>query len=358
MNLKKLTFLPLMVVLTVSSFSQDAPNSQMQKLAPIFAAGDDASVLIQEYITPMGNAIGAGLNSGWYNTAKPHELGGFDLTFTFHSVMIPKNANTYNLDNLNLNANIQGNTREVPTISGAKDADVPTLMYSENGNDININAPQGRDLRFMFIPMAKIGIGLIKETEIAGRFVPTINYGEAFGGAGSVGLWGVGLKHGLKQYIPFIKRAPLLHLTVQAGYTRLTTTQDIQVDYADLNLNESNDAALDLSNQQAIMQVGAFTSNLLFSIDAPVFTAYVGVGLSTSSANFKMTGNYPVNRAGGIPDVTTDPVNIKIKNTDGSLTNPRLNGGTRLKLGVLTFHFDYTYANYSVFTGGFGISFR
>jgi hypothetical protein len=36
----------------------------------------------------------------------------------------------------------------------------------------------------------------------------------------------------------------------------------------------------------------------------------------------------------------------------------RLNAGMRIKLAVLTIHFDYTKANYSVFTAGLGISFR
>ena len=48
-------------------------------------AGDDITQgekLIEAYFTPMAESFGSGLNSGWYNTAKPHSLGGFDLTFT------------------------------------------------------------------------------------------------------------------------------------------------------------------------------------------------------------------------------------------------------------------------------------
>ena len=42
-------------------------------------------------------SFGAGLNSGWYNTAKPHSLGGFDLTFTLNTVIIPNSAETFNI---------------------------------------------------------------------------------------------------------------------------------------------------------------------------------------------------------------------------------------------------------------------
>ena len=47
-----------------------------------------------------------------------------------------------------------------------------------------------------------------------------------------------------------------------------------------------------------------------------------------------------------------------VKNADGSTTKPRLNAGIRFKFAVVTLHFDYTYANYSVATAGLGISLR
>ena len=52
--------------------------------------------------------------------------------------------------------------------------------------------------------------------------------------------------------------------------------------------------------------------------------------------------------------VVTDPLNVEMQNSK----DLRLNAGFRIKLGVITFHFDYTKANYSVFTSGIGISFR
>ena len=51
-----------------------------------------------------------------------------------------------------------------------------------------------------------------------------------------------------------------------------------------------------------------------------------------------------------------DPINISIK--DGSTTKPRLNGGIKFKFAVITLNFDYTLANYSVFTAGLGLSIR
>ena len=53
-----------------------------------------------------------------------------------------------------------------------------------------------------------------------------------------------------------------------------------------------------------------------------------------------------------------DPIDMEIKNKDGGLTKPRLNIGFRFKLSIITIHFDYTRANYNVFTAGFGVSWR
>ena len=88
---------------------------------------------------------------------------------------------------------------------------------------------------------------------------------------------------------------------------------------------------------------------------------------SNSSTQIALTGNYPISRLETDPgsdyfgevvvgeeDVYPDPLDIEILNSK----DLRLNAGFRIKLGVLTIHFDYTRANYSTITGGLGISFR
>ena len=57
----------------------------------------DGKSLIEAYISPLGNSLGAALNNGWYNTAKPHHLGGFDVTITANLVLVPADAKTFNL---------------------------------------------------------------------------------------------------------------------------------------------------------------------------------------------------------------------------------------------------------------------
>ena len=71
-------------------------TSQMTILASDLIQGEK---LIESYFTPMTESFGAGLNSGWYNTAKPHSFGGFDITFTLNTVIIPNTAENFKIEN-------------------------------------------------------------------------------------------------------------------------------------------------------------------------------------------------------------------------------------------------------------------
>jgi hypothetical protein len=42
------------------------------------------------------------MTGGWYNTAKPHKLGGFDLTVTLNTASVPNGSKTFDVDELGL----------------------------------------------------------------------------------------------------------------------------------------------------------------------------------------------------------------------------------------------------------------
>jgi len=77
-----------------------------------------------------------------------------------------------------------------------------------------------------------------------------------------------------------------------------------------------------------------------------------------------MEGHFPVNTV--ILDESSDdfgkvsyeilenPIDLNYKN----FNNLRVNVGARLKLGVLTLHYDFTYTLYATQSVGIGISFR
>ncbi len=359
--MKKLTRNLIIVLMFASTLTY----GQIKDIGNFMAGGvEDAENLFQEYLTPLGNSFGASLTSGWYNTAKPHKPLGFDLTFTFNLAFVPDEDLTYMLDDIEfsevpsvLSVNATG---QAPTFSGKRDPG-PQIQYIEqvSGNNevlASYNAPKGTGVSFIGVPMIQLGVGLIKDTEIVGRYMPTVSLGNV----GELGVWGVGLKHSLKQWIPGIKMLPVFNMSLFGGYTQMNSSAGISITHLDLDMDDPTTTP-DYDNQSMDLTVSSFTAALLVSANLPVVCFYGGAGIATTKSELALKGNYPylaVNGNDVQTQVVTDPFTISIENKDGAVMNPRLNAGVRFKFAVITLHFDYTYANYSLATAGLGISFR
>jgi hypothetical protein len=252
-------------------------RAQIKELGSFMAAGSsDAEKLLEAYISPWINGFGASMTGGWYNTAKTHKPGGFDLTFMGN---IAFNVNELKLGSLHLD-NASKNIS--PSIAGKKE-DGPQLNYNIPGNNSlkAFDLPQGTNVAFVPTPMAQLSIGLFKDTEITGRFVPKVNLGSDY----DVSLWGVGLKHGLKQWIPAIKKIPFLNLTLQGGYTRLTTNTGLNVTPEIIGLGNFNTLpAATWDDQNMKLEISSLTANLLISADIPFVSVYGGVGFATTKS--------------------------------------------------------------------------
>ena len=362
----------IILLLIVSGFSVMS-NAQFDAVTNIISGGvNDAEQVLGGYISPYMNAIGANLNAGWYNTAKPHKLGGFDLTFTFNMGFVPETDKTFDLSQLNLMGTINGDP-VAPTAAGDRD-NGPTLLYTETvdlggGNTEVVNiaeyeTPKGLGVGFIPMPMAQLGIGLIKGTEIVGRYFPTVSLGDY----GELGLWGIGVKHSIKQWIPVIDKIPFLEISAFGGYTKFKSTVNLSMQPSDLNFGtvivEDRTSGIAFDDQSMDMNISAFNMNLLVGANLPFICFYAGVGYANTKSNLTLAGNYPIPEAfaeGTEPviAVTNDSVGEDIElikdNKNGSV---RLNAGLRIKLGVITIHGDYTKAEYSSVSAGIGISFR
>jgi len=344
-------------------------NAQLGDIGTLVAGGPkDAELLLQNYLKPFGNALGANLSAGWYSTAKSHNLLGFDITLSTSVAFVPQADRMFDASRLaltnsgNVSAHVTGTSS--PTFSGKREAGQEiTYIYTYNSTPYEIakyKTPQGTGLTFLPSPMLKLGIGLIKGTEIMGRYVPKVGLGKF----GDFSLWGVGIKHELKQYIPVLSRVPILNISLMGGYTKMNSGANITVTPDDLGITPSNPPSPDTwKNQRMDLGVSNWTVNLLVSADLPIIAVYGGAGVSSSKTALKLKGNFP------IPTLNTttaqvevqplaNPIDISIEGKDGGITKPRLNAGFKLKLGLLHINFDYIYANYSIATAGFGISFR
>jgi hypothetical protein len=345
-------------------------HAQIKEIGSMLSGStSDAQKLLQAYLKPYANAFGADLNGGWYNTAKPHKLLGFDLTASVSVALVPSADKTYDVSSLGLTSGaIITNGTTAPTVAGSKTSSRPMLEYQAGGKTYaKFTTPNGTGWGVIPAPMFQLGLGLIKETDVTIRYVPTMNIGNF----GSVGLWGIGLKHSIKQWIPGLKMAPFFNLSAFLGYTKMTTDANLSFlpSYYVDNINAIDETSLAYDNQKMQMTFKGFTGNIVASFDLPIVTFYGAVGIATTRANLALKGDYPIatiettGANAGKPVVKdanklTDPINIKMKGSSGSVTKPRLNAGIKFKMAIITLHFDYTLANYSVVTAGLGISFR
>jgi len=161
---------------------------QLEDIGKMLTGGvNDAQQMVTEYLRPLANALGANINGGWYNTAKVHPFGGFDITFTTSMAFAPDAHKTYDLNNLTLAALYDVDENIANTIAGGKDIG-PELSYQQDvlGNPVtylSYDHPAGTGIDFIPSPMINAAVGLPKGFEIIGRYMPTVK----IGGTGKAG---------------------------------------------------------------------------------------------------------------------------------------------------------------------------
>jgi hypothetical protein len=323
----------------------------------------DGVKFTQAYISPWANAFGAGLNGSWYNTAKPHKPGGFDITAGFNVGIVPSSAETFDISSLGLSSSLTG-SGTTPSIAGP-DNDGPLMTYKVNDVTLaSFNAPPGLAWKYIPVPTLQVGIGLPFGTELKGRFIPKI---EVQGG--NISLWGLGIVHSITQYLPGNKMLPF-DVSLFAGYTKLqgSVPLSLEPDPAVGQNYVSFDPASAFENQALNVSVEALNVSAIASLNLPVITFYGGLGYSKTRTEMDLSGYFPIPvlvtpAAPALPYAQyndsgvrkgSDFPNMDIRNFSGL----RANIGLRIKLTIITIHFDYTRAQYNVLSAGLGISIR
>jgi hypothetical protein len=274
-----------------------------------------------------------------------------DLTISVAAVGIPSSdkfftVNNNRLNSIQLTTDHKGNSvttsGKVPTIIGPSSTQseyryvnpLLTQPIAGVGGELDLgDLPMSR----VPIPVVNLGFGLPKNIDVKFRFIPSVGSDEA-----KLSLFGVGVMHDVKQYIPGIKLLPF-DLSAFVGYTRMNFNAEI----------DDNDPS-----KKGEFTVNATTIQAVVSKKIAVLTVYVGVGYNLAKNNLVAKGYYDLNGVAGDgqnggDEEAKNPVNLDLSNN-----GPRATAGLRLKLAVFTFHGDYTFQKYSTFTAGFGISVR
>ncbi|MGL1886692.1 MAG: hypothetical protein OCD76_09270 [Reichenbachiella sp.] len=342
----------VLAVVTVTSFSTKA--QELGGMSNFLKAGsEDASVLMGNYLNPLFTGFGYGVANGWYNTAKAHKSLGFDLTVTVNAAYVPDDQLFFDIiesDYQNLTL-VDPNLSNTSTLFGDATNTNVLSTYTEtiDGQDYNVSTefptPEGLSLDESFngivpTPMIQLGVGIIKNTDLKIRWMPTIT--DTFDGNDfSVSMFGVGVMHDFKQWIPAIKHIPI-DMAVLVAYNRIGMETELA-------------GALPGENQTGEIYIDSWTYQLLISKKLSVLTVYGGFGFNDTYTNLSVLGDYEVadDRGDGQPLVLTDPI-------DETYTSSGMRGtlGMRLKLAIITLHTDYTFQEYNTLTVGLGISLR
>lgn len=337
-SLRNALMLIVAVLMSIPALAQDEMDQLLNESI------DDGRKLINAYVNPLMNSVSLGLNQGWYNTAKAHKVAGVDLTFTANAMTIPKSDLFFDVSKLGLQVIKLDETSQdypyAPTVFGPDNA--PTFSYtdSETGFKETYTGPGGFDLEgslgknWVPVPMANLGFGLPKGTDLKLRFTPTIDLGDD----ASMKIFGFGVMHDVKQWIPGIKLLPF-DLSGFVGYTKLKMET-----YFDAENNP---------DQRGLFEMNATTVQGLISKKFSVLTLYGGLGYNIARSNLAMKGTYDINEDGQAGPNEIDPLDLKF-----AASGFRTTAGMRLKLAVLTLHADYTLQKYKCLTVGVGISVR
>ncbi|MEX2573105.1 MAG: DUF6588 family protein [Balneolaceae bacterium] len=350
-------------------------EAQLGDAGEILRAGaNDSNLLMENYLKPFGAGFGANLNTGWINTARPYRVFGFDLRADAALSFVPEADRFFSVGNLAFQELelMSGSSSVTPTVSGDDFSNARVGKSYTNNNTTEelfaFDMPQGTGYPYVPSPMAQLTLGIPMDSDISIRYSPTVEIPDV----ASFNLWGLGVKHGINQWLPGGEAFPV-DLSAQFGYTKLSASAsfDVQPDYDpaanDTEVPPGFEAGAARWDGQGIdLTASGYTANLLVGKTIPILSFYAGIGYQSSKVTIKTPGSYPITDVNRNADGSVNQNQPKTISEINSPINLELNGensfhtmaGMRIRLAILTISGTYTLAKYPVANVGVGISIR
>lgn len=349
----KITALLFVVILSNHAFSQ---KDMVQFLA---AGKTDANKFAAYYTQPFLNTFGNNMNNGWYSTAQPLKLGRFTITIGTTGSFIPKDEQSFVINPAEYTTISTTGNQPVtaPTMFGEKVS--PTGVFAKYNDGTSalsfpLNIPEGSGVNISPLPIVQFSLGLVKGTEVMVRGFPKFEI-EGY----KAGYIGIGVKHDIKQWIPFMSKLPF-DLSVIGAYTS-AGLDIVGGNFLEPEVNVANPNKMDYTTQELNFKSDAWNLNLIISKKLPVLTVFGGLRLSGSKTNVDLMGNYPVTILSN-PTVASskvishviDPIHL-----EGSGTQFGINAGLRIKLGFMAIITEGTFVpgGYSSASAGLNFGF-
>jgi hypothetical protein len=363
--MKKLYSLITFVILFAASFNASAQSSD-DGISELFKGNPgDVNKLLNAYTNPLFKGFGNSLNGGWTNTAKTLKLLHFDLRISASGSVVPQSERNYDINSLGL-SNIKPTGSSIaPTFAGS-DALSTGITVSDPSapNDPNrqykTTLPKGVT-QYIPAPQLQLTVGLIKNTDVTVRLIPTTKITDD---VGSLGMFGIGFKHNIIQ--DFAKKGTVkpFDLSIAVGYTRLTYNKPLTV--IPNSSNGGVSGSQDYSNQSLEGHFSGWNAQLILSKKLAIFTPFASVGFLTSKTDVGLKGNFPF-----VTGVTSAPLEADRKPIYTTYTNPITIGGTsssqvsglradigfQLNLAILRIYASGSLAEYKSVNAGIGLGF-
>lgn len=363
-----------LMLTAVAFFGFSAPAfAQLDGAGEILRASEgDATLILQEYLRPLGQGVGAGLNSGWFNTAKTHSFLGFSLGFRMNLYMVPEEFQQFDLTNLSLTsleyAGKGGNSPVIsPTFSGEADVTTPTMWLNAPAPNQNVriaefDLPEGIGQPYAGFPTVQASVGLLFDTDVMVRFIPTTDIPDF----GEFGMMGFGVKHNIKQWIPVVNMMPF-DLSAYFGTNTVNLNAAFAVEPETQTSNGEairQDATLDFSGQGVEFSATTTSYGLIVGKSLPFISVYASLGQEVALTEVGVLGRYPqvVPRvpSAGAPErwqvtaTSNNPVSLEFDNG----TTMRATVGASLKLLFFRINADYSMGEYPVASAGLAFTLR
>ena len=342
--MRKLSLLVLVMAVMVAGAraGSDDLGSKLGGVTSDFAAG---------YLQPIANSFGADMNSGWFHGAQMSN--GFHLYFGIKAfgANVPSADQKFSLtfaDTVHVDRVINGTQytfvvpvqlsgTDMPTVFG--DDQVKGTVSGSGSIDTNIagagpqhivatvnNKPLIAGLiKTSLAPLAmpQVTLGTIMGTDFTLRLIPTIKLDKY----GSIGFYGVGVRHSISQYLGG-ENAPI-DLAAGIAIQKLTIKDSLD--------NE-------------LLGASAFLLNVEASKSFSILTLYGGLQFEKSSMDVHYTYHATLSS-------NSTPLDVPINFSMDASNKFRALIGINLGLGPLNLNADYNVGTISVISGGLGFSF-
>lgn len=330
-------------------------------VSDLFKGGPgDVNKLLNAYTMPLFKGFGNGLNGGWTNTAKTQKFLRFAIRVSATGSITPDADRSFDINSLGLqNIKPTNASQSISPTFGARNNTVgQNITYTDPNNPLakyNTKLPDGIST-VIPAPQVQLTVGLIKNTDVTLRVIPTFQVSD---NVGSVGMFGIGFKHNIAQDFGTASHIIPFDLAVAVGYTHLNykLPLDVKPDAS----NGGTSGSQDYSNQRLEGDFSGWNAQVILSKKLLFFTPFVSVGYLTSKTDVGMKGNFPfvtgVDALTQKPKYTTYADPISISGSAVGTSGARADVGFQMSLFFLKVYGSYSFAEYQSFNAGIGLGF-